>query len=254
MRNRTGDLMSRATNDLNAVRMVLGPGIMYTANTIATSVLAVYFMIKLSAGLTLWVLLPVPLVVVSVWYFGQIIHRLSEQIQAALGVLSTRAQENLTGIRVVRAYAQEKQEIESFDRVNRDYVERNIQLISCLEPVLSRTHDADRPHGRDFLGMGGIAVIDHSVSLGTFVAFYSFLIQLDLPDDRARLGHEHLSARRGSMGRLLYILRAEPNINDATVAPRSKRRWERSAARPGLRSRRTAHARSKSAAKSNSAT
>ena len=80
-RNRTGDLMSRVTNDLNAVRMVLGPGIMYTANTIATRVLAIYFMVKLSVPLTLWVLLPVPFVVVSVWYFGQIIHRLSDRFR-----------------------------------------------------------------------------------------------------------------------------------------------------------------------------
>src|SRR5262249_50286156 len=110
-RNRTGDLMSRATNDLNAVRMVLGPGIMYTAPTIATSIMSLFFMLRLSAGLSLWVLLPVPFVVLAVYYFGRVIHRLSERIQAALGVLSTRAQENLTGVRVIRAYAQEKAEI-----------------------------------------------------------------------------------------------------------------------------------------------
>src|SRR5271170_7864395 len=129
VRNRTGDLMSRATNDLNNVRMVLGPGIMYTATTIATSVVALYFMLKLSPALTLWVLLPVPVVVFSVYFFGQTIHRLSEKIQAALGALSTRAQENLTGVRVVRAYAQEKSEIALFESANRDYVDRNVQLI-----------------------------------------------------------------------------------------------------------------------------
>ena len=111
VRNRTGDLMSRATNDLNAVRMVLGPGIMYSATTLATMVLAIFFMAKLSPSLTLWVLIPLPFVAVAVRYFGQVIHRLSERIQAALGVLSTRAQENLTGIRVIRAYVQEKSEV-----------------------------------------------------------------------------------------------------------------------------------------------
>src|ERR1700678_4661384 len=100
VRNRTGDLMSRATNDLNAVRMVLGPGIMYSATTIVTMVLAIFFMFRLSPGVTLWVLTPVPVVACAVRYFGETIHRLSEQIQAALGTLSTRAQENLTGIRV----------------------------------------------------------------------------------------------------------------------------------------------------------
>src|SRR5262249_49077008 len=140
VRNRTGDLMSRATNDLNAVRMVLGPGIMYSATTLATMVLAVFFMAKLSWSLTLLVLTPLPFVVVSVKYFGQVIHRLSERIQAALGVLSTRAQENLTGTRVVRAYVQEQPEIRAFDAANRDYVNQNIKLIgswSLFFPAIS---------------------------------------------------------------------------------------------------------------------
>jgi len=227
-RNRTGDLMSRVTNDLNAVRMVLGPGIMYTANTIATSVLAVYFMAKLSPTLTLWVLLPVPLVVVSVWYFGQVIHRLSEQIQAALGVLSTRAQENLTGMRVVRAYVQEKPEIESFDRANRDYVDSNIKLIgtwSLFFPALATLIGLTI---MILLGLGGVAVVDHSVSLGTFLAFYSFLIQLVFP--MIAIGFVTNIFQRGaaSMGRLNYVLNAQPNIRDmaasATEEPaRSKR-------------------------------
>jgi ATP-binding cassette, subfamily B, multidrug efflux pump len=215
VRNRTGDLMSRATNDLNAVRMVLGPGIMYTANTIATSVLALYFMIKLSAGLTFWVLLPVPLVVISVYYFGRIIHRLSERIQAALGALSTRAQENLTGIRVIRAYAQEKQEIDSFDRVNRDYVERNIQLISSWSLFFPGLMTLIGLTVVILLAKGGTAVIDQRISIGTLVAFYSFLIQLTFPI--IALGWVTNIFQRGaaSMGRLLYILRAEPNITDA---------------------------------------
>jgi ATP-binding cassette subfamily B multidrug efflux pump len=217
-RNRTGDLMSRVTNDLNAVRMVLGPGIMYTANTIATSVLAVYFMTKLSVALTLWVLLPVPLVVVSVWYFGQVIHRLSEQIQAALGVLSTRAQENLTGVRVIRAYVQEKPEIESFDRANRDYVDRNIKLIgswSLFFPALAALIGLTV---MILLGFGGVEVVDHRVSLGTFLAFYSFLIQLVFP--MIAIGFVTNIFQRGaaSMGRLNYVLNAQPNIQDSLPA------------------------------------
>ena len=217
VRNRTGDLMSRATNDLNAVRMVLGPGIMYTANTIATSVLALYFMIKLSPGLTFWVLLPVPLVVVSVYYFGRIIHRLSERIQAALGALSTRAQENLTGIRVIRAYAQEKQEVESFDRVNRDYVERNIQLITSWSLFFPGLTTLIGLTIVILLGKGGTAVINHHLSVGTLVAFYTFLLQLTFPI--IALGWVTNIFQRGaaSMGRLLYILRAEPNIHDTAV-------------------------------------
>lgn len=217
VRNRTGDLMSRATNDLNAVRMVLGPGIMYTANTIATSVLALYFMVKLSPGLTLWVLLPVPVIVVSVYYFGQVIHRLSERIQAALGVLSTRAQENLTGIRVVRAYAQEKPEIESFDRTNRDYVERNLQLITSWSLFFPGLTTLIGLTVVILLGRGGVQVIEHRASIGTLWAFYTFLIQLTFPI--IALGWVTNIFQRGaaSMGRLLYILRAEPNIKDAAV-------------------------------------
>ena len=220
VRNRTGDLMSRATNDLNNVRAVLGPGIMYTATTIATSVVALYFMVKLSPSLTFWVLLPVPIVVFAVYFFGRIIHRLSEKIQAALGVLSTRAQENLTGIRVIRAYAQEKQEIASFDRANRDYVAQNIKLItswSLFFPALTTLI------GVSFvvlLGKGGIQVMTGRVSLGTLWAFYTFLIQLVFPI--IALGWVTNIFQRGaaSMGRLSYIMKAEPNLRDV-ARPRS---------------------------------
>ena len=187
VRNRTGDLMSRATNDLNAVRMVLGPGIMYSATTIATMVLAVYFMVKLSPALTFWVLLPVPIVAIAVRYFGQIIHRLSEQIQAFLGVLSTRAQENLTGVRVVRAYAQEAPEIAKFDHANREYVDSNIQLISTwslffpfLSALIGLTYVI-------LLWHGGQQVIAGQVSIGTLWAFYAFLVQIGRASCRERV-------------------------------------------------------------------
>jgi ATP-binding cassette, subfamily B, multidrug efflux pump len=219
--NRTGDLMSRATNDLNAVRMVLGPGIMYTATTIATSVMALFFMIRLSPALTLWVLLPVPVVVLAVYYFGQTIHRLSERIQAALGALSTRAQENLTGVRVVRAYAQEKSEMQLFEKANRDYVDRNIKLIgswSLFFPALTALI------GLSFvilLGRGGSQVMDRGVSLGTLWSFYAFLGVLIFPI--IALGWVTNIFQRGaaSMGRLMYVLTAEPNIRDGDAAERN---------------------------------
>jgi len=98
VRNRTGELMSRATNDLNAVRMVLGPGIMYSATTLATMLVAVFLMFKLSSSLTMWVLLPVPVVAVVVRHFGKVIHELYEKIQASLAALSVKVQENLSGV------------------------------------------------------------------------------------------------------------------------------------------------------------
>ncbi len=220
-RNRTGDLMSRATNDLNAVRMVLGPGIMYTATTIATSVMALYFMFRLSPRLSLWVLLPVPAVVFSVYYFGKIIHRLSERIQAALGVLSTRAQENLTGVRVVRAYAQEKSEIASFEEANRDYVDRNIKLIgswSLFFPALTALI------GVSFvllIGKGGAEVIRGTVTIGTLSSFFGYLGVLMFPI--IMIGWVTNIFQRGaaSMGRLMYILNAEPNIRDSVALPKT---------------------------------
>jgi ATP-binding cassette subfamily B multidrug efflux pump len=217
VRNRTGDLMSRATNDLNAVRMVLGPGIMYSATTISTMVLAIFFMLKLSPALTAWVLIPVPIVAIVTRYFGQIIHRLSEQIQAALGVLSTRAQENLTGVRVIRAYAQEKQEVAKFDEANRDYVNRNIKLISTWSLFFPGLSALIGMTVLILLWLGGKQVIDHRVSLGTFNAFYMFLIQLVWP--MIALGWVTNIFQRGaaSMGRLNYIMNAEPGIRDASA-------------------------------------
>jgi ATP-binding cassette, subfamily B, multidrug efflux pump len=214
VRNRTGDLMSRATNDLNAVRMVLGPGIMYSATTVATMVLAIFFMFRLSPSLTGWVLLPVPVVAFAVRYFGETIHRLSEQIQAALGTLSTRAQENLTGVRVIRAYAQEKPEIEAFDLANRDYVDRNIKLIatwSLFFPFLTALI------GITFvilLGKGGKDVVDQRFTVGTMWAFYWFLGQLVFP--MIALGWVTNIFQRGaaSMGRLNYILNSRPGIRN----------------------------------------
>jgi ATP-binding cassette subfamily B multidrug efflux pump len=215
VRNRTGDLMSRATNDLNAVRMVLGPGIMYSATTVVTMVPAVYFMFKLASSLAWWVFLPVPVVAFSVRYFGETIHRLSEKIQAALGSLSTRAQENLTGIRVIRAYAQEEQEIAAFDNANRDYVDTNIKLISTWSlffPFLTALI------GVTFvilLGKGGKDVIDHRYAVGTMWAFYWFLGQLVFP--MIALGWVTNIFQRGaaSMGRLNFVLHAKPGICDS---------------------------------------
>ena len=125
VRNRTGELMSRCTNDLNSVRMVLGPGIMYSANTIATMVLAVVLMFWISARLSVYVLLPVPVVAVTVWVFGRQIHALYGKIQASLAVLSAKAQENLAGVRVVRAYGQEEAEIRGFDAPNKERSEEH---------------------------------------------------------------------------------------------------------------------------------
>ena len=222
VRNRTGELMSRCTNDLNNVRMVLGPGIMYSGTTIVTFVLAVAVMLMISAKLTLLVLIPVPVVAFTVKYFGQVIHTLFEKIQASLATLSARAQENLSGMRVLRAYVQEKVEIERFDETNREYVQKNMKLIlawSMFMPALTALI------GVTFLlvlWQGGRLVMLDRITLGEWIAFYTFLGQLIWP--MVALGWVTNIFQRGaaSMGRLNYIFEAEPRIDDRTMAEEFK--------------------------------
>jgi ATP-binding cassette subfamily B protein len=115
--NRTGDLMSRATNDLSSVRMMIGPAVMYLANTIITAVVSLFLMFSLDVRLTLIVLLPLPIVSITVRMFGTAIHKTFEEVQEKLSDMSAIAQESLTGVRVVRAYRQEEPEIDRFRRV-----------------------------------------------------------------------------------------------------------------------------------------
>src|SRR5216117_3119278 len=128
-KNKTGELMSRATNDLSNVRMLLGPGIMYTVNTGLVAAFAIVLMLKISWQLTLFSLLPLPLVSYSVRRFGKRIHDLTEQAQSRLADLSARVQESLAGIRVVKAFVQERHEIAEFERMNQSLVEKNRELI-----------------------------------------------------------------------------------------------------------------------------
>src|SRR4029077_9823890 len=127
--HRTGDLMSRATNDLNAVRMMIGPSVMYSANTLLTFVVALGLMLSIDVRLTLLSLIPLPFVSISVKYFGSAIHARFEQIQAELSEVSAVVQESLSGVRVVRAYRQEESEMERFERANQEYLRRNRRLI-----------------------------------------------------------------------------------------------------------------------------
>src|ERR1700693_297623 len=217
VRNRTGELMSRCTNDLNSVRMVLGPGIMYSANTIATMVLAVILMFWISATLSAYVLLPVPIVAVSVWLFGRQIHALYGKIQASLAVLSAKAQENLAGVRVVRAYGQEEAEIRGFDAPNREYINRNLRLIFFWSLFMSFLQML---FGLTFilvLWQGGRLVVLNRITLGELVAFYTFMTRLIFP--MIALGFVTNIFQRGgaSMGRLNYILDSEPKISDSAV-------------------------------------
>jgi ATP-binding cassette, subfamily B, multidrug efflux pump len=217
VRNRTGELMSRATNDLNNVRMVLGPGIMYTGQTLVTMVLAIAIMSRLSGSLTLWILLPVPVVAVAVRHFGKAIHDLYEKIQASLAALSAKVQENLSGVRVIRAYAQEEAEIRGFDEPNREYVNRNIKLIRTWSMFMPSLQALIGTSFLIVLWQGGGQLLSGKISLGALIAFYAYLGILVWP--MIALGWVTNIFQRGaaSVGRLNYILQAKPQIDDQTA-------------------------------------
>ena len=214
VRNRTGELMSRATNDLNAVRMVLGPGIMYSATTLVTMLMAIVLMFKLSPSLTLWVLLPVPVVAFVVRHFGKVIHELYEKIQASLAALSVKVQENLSGVRVIRAYAQEEAQIRAFDEPNREYVARNVKLIRTWSMFMPSLQALIGTTFLIVLWKGGFLFLREQLSLGGLVSFSNFLTLLVWP--MIALGWVTNIFQRGaaSMGRLTYILNAQPQIDD----------------------------------------
>jgi ATP-binding cassette, subfamily B, multidrug efflux pump len=213
--HRTGDLMSRATNDLNAVRMMIGPSIMYSANTMLTLVVALFVMIGIDARLTLFALIPMPFVSISVKVFGSAIHKRFELIQAQLSDVSAVAQESLSGVRVVRAYRQEHAELERFRRSNEEYLLRNRRLI-VLQGFFF-------PSMSFFLGLGallvlwlgGREVVRGRMSVGEFVAFNSYLTMLSWPMIAFGWVTNMLQRGMASWKRMLEVLDTKPAIADA---------------------------------------
>jgi ATP-binding cassette subfamily B protein len=212
--HRTGDLMSRATNDLNAVRMMIGPAIMYSANTAILFVVAISLMLSIDAHLTFIALVPLPFVSISVKFFGTAIHRRFERIQAQLSEVSAVVQENLSGVRVVRAYRQERPEIERFRRANQEYFDRNRRLI--------RLQGFFYPSMSLFLGLGSLLVlwigagevIRHRITLGEFVAFNAYLVMLSWPMIAFGWVTNMLQRGMASWKRMLDVLDTEPAVND----------------------------------------
>jgi ATP-binding cassette subfamily B protein len=196
---------------------------MYSATTIVTMIMAIMVMVMLSPSLTLWVLVPAPVVAVAVWYFGKIIHELYEKIQAALATLTARVQENLAGVRIIRAYAQEKAEIRAFDEPNREYVSRNIRLIRTWSMFMPSLMALSGTSFLVLLWQGGHQLLNGQISLGALMAFNGYLAVLVWP--MIALGWVTNIFQRGaaSMGRLNFILTAKPNIDDrgATISKES---------------------------------
>jgi ATP-binding cassette subfamily B multidrug efflux pump len=212
--HRTGDLMARATNDLAAVRQLAGPMIMYTLQTAFVVVLILPLMLRISVRLTLLLFVTMPLVSLTVKYFGQQVHVRFEKIQDFFAQISARAQENFTGVRVVRAYAQEGAEIEAFDALNRQYAERNLNLV--------RISAVMRPLMQFLIGIGyvliiwygGALVIRGAITLGQFTEFNLYLGRLIWP--LIALGYVVNLYQRGtaSLKRINAISAIEPAIID----------------------------------------
>lgn len=212
---RTGDLMARATNDLGAVRQIVGPAIMYSEQTFFRVLIILPIMIGISLKLTLILLLTMPLVSLTVKYFGQQIHVRFEKIQEFFADITARAQENLSGVRVVRAYAQERGEIAEFAALNRQYVDRNLNLV--------RLSAVFRPLMQFFIGLGFAAILYVGgretalgrMTLGEFTAFNLYLEQLIWP--LIAMGYVTNLVQRGtaSLKRMHEIMMVAPAIADA---------------------------------------
>ena len=214
--HRTGDLMSRATNDLNAVRMMVGPAIMYMASTVMMFVVSVALMLSIAPVLTLVALLPLPLVSVAVKAFGSAIYRQSERIQAQLATLSAVVQESLAGVRVVRAYCNETVETERFRSENLEYLERNVVLIRVQALFYPSLAFILGLAGLLVLWLGARHVIDDRITVGQFVAFNAYLVMLSWP--MIAFGFVTNLFQRGlaAWKRMLEVMDAEPAVTQAT--------------------------------------
>ncbi|MBY0503796.1 MAG: ABC transporter ATP-binding protein/permease [Bryobacteraceae bacterium] len=219
-RLRTGDIMTRLTSDLNAVRMMQGPGVMYWCETVFTFVLAVAVMASTDWRLTLAALLPAPLISYAVVHFGQKIHRRFEAIQSMFSSISSRVQENLSGVRVIRAYVQEEAELRRFESLNRDYIARNLKLVRdtgifypLLGALVSLTFLI-------VLGFGGVRVLAGKLTFGEFVMFQGYMNMLVWP--LIAFGWVTNLTQRGtaSLKRLKEILDEVPTIAAPTTGAR----------------------------------
>jgi len=211
---RTGDIMARLVNDLNAVRMLLGPALMYSANTIFFTICALFFLLRISPYLTLVAWAPMPLASVLVQYFGSRIHDRFERFQASFSDISAQAQENYSGARLVRAFAREESQIGLFEKLNRQYIARSlrlVQLMGMLWPTLEFILGISMIIT---LMAGGHLVIAHKITPGQFVEFNVFMIMLIFPIIAVGWVVNLFQRGTASMKRIDELLRAEPAIDD----------------------------------------
>ncbi len=215
--HRTGDIMARTTNDLSAVRQLLGPAIMYSANTIVFTAAALPLMYRISPRLTLIAFFPLPIASVLVQQFGARIHKRFERIQAMFSDISAKAQENFSGARLIRAFAQEEAEIASFETANQEYIARSlllVRLMAMLWPTLEFVLGISLVIS---LLVGGHEVVAHKISVGMFAEFMVYMVQLTWP--MIAIGWVVNLFQRGtaSVIRIDELLKQQPDVTDAAV-------------------------------------
>ena len=211
-RTRTGDIMARATNDLNAVRMMLGPGVMYWFETSLTFVLAIFIMVRVDWRLAIFAVMPAPAVTLAVVFFGRRIHDRFEKLQGMFSDISSRVQENLSGVRMVRAFVQEEAEMRRFEDLNRQYIAQSLKLVriqGIFDPVLEGLI------GLTFLAVlwiGGQQVLAGRITVGSFVMFNTYMGMLVWP--MIAFGWVVNLTQRGSasLQRINEIFRERPAI------------------------------------------
>ena len=216
-RHRTGDLMARMTSDLDSVRNVLGPGIMYPIDTITIALFSIALMFLLSWKLTVFVLLSAPVISFTVYYLGRLTYKLHTRIQEQYSALSDTAQENLAGVRVVRAYAQEEREVRKFDAINFEYVHRNLAMTKAQALFMPMMFLLFEIGAALILLLGGRGIFRGELTLGDFVAFVGYLGMLAWP--MIAVGWVANLFQRGaaSMKRLSEILDIEPEIKQPAL-------------------------------------
>ncbi len=212
--NRTGDLMARATNDLAAVRQLAGPMVMYTMQTIFVVLIVLPLMLRISVRLTLLLFVTMPLVSLTVKFFGQQVHVRFEKIQEFFSKISARAQENFSGVRVVRAYAQEGAEVAAFKQLNREYADRNLHLVrisAVMRPLIQFLIGLGQVL---ILWYGGLLAIRGQITTGEFVELNLYLMRLIWP--LIALGYVANLYQRGkaSLKRMNAVFAVEPSIAD----------------------------------------
>jgi ATP-binding cassette subfamily B protein len=216
--HRTGDIMARTTNDLSAVRQLLGPAIMYSANTIVFTAAALPFMIRISPRLTLCAFVPLPIASVLVQYFGNRIHRRFERIQAMFSDISAKAQENFSGARLIRAFVQEEAEIASFETANQEYIKRSLYLVRLMAMLWPTLEFVLGLSLMITLFVGGHEVVAHRITVGQFTSFIVYMVQLTWP--MIAVGWVVNLFQRGtaSVVRIDELLKQKPSIADAPTA------------------------------------